>query len=255
MTDDSTQADGRHRMAGRRGALTWAVGLAALTAGLLWVFARWPELDLAATAAFFTPGQGFAWARVPQLVEMRQDIWDIALVPLAVALVAGLAGLVLRRGRVMGVATRLWGFVVLLYLLGPGLLVNALLKAHWGRARPETVAEFGGSARFTPPHLPADQCLSNCSFVSGEAAAVAALAISVHLVLRDALPDERAVRRIIDLCLAFLVVAGAGLRVAFGRHFLSDVTLAAVLTALVAAILWAILRPAGQGGHGGARRR
>ena len=61
------------------------------------------------------------------------------------ALALWLATLALR-GRTR-VPARLWGFVVALYVLGPGLIVNALLKSYWGRARPAAV--FEGEARFT----------------------------------------------------------------------------------------------------------
>ncbi|MDD5035405.1 MAG: phosphatase PAP2 family protein [Methylococcaceae bacterium] len=61
-------------------------------------------------------------------------------------------------------------YLLLALLIGPGLLVNKVFKDHWGRARPFQVTEFGGKQQYTPPLYPTDQCLRNCSFVSGHAA-------------------------------------------------------------------------------------
>ena len=44
-----------------------------------------------------------------------------------------------------GVPGRAAVFLVLSLLLGPGLLVNVILKDNWGRPRPGSVVEFGGT--------------------------------------------------------------------------------------------------------------
>jgi len=41
-------------------------------------------------------------------------------------------------------------FLTLLLLLGPGLLVNGLLKPNWSRPRPNAVDLFGGEKPFLP---------------------------------------------------------------------------------------------------------
>jgi lipid A 4'-phosphatase len=134
---------------------------------------------------------------------------------------------------------RAWGFILALYILAPGLLVNAGLKSHWGRARPAAVQEFGGTAQFTPALQPADECLRNCSFVSGEASAAAALAISVAAGLYVLRGRMAPVTLRAGLWAAFAVaVLGSLLRLATGRHFLSDVVFAWLLTAGVALVLW-----------------
>ena len=50
------------------------------------------------------------------------------------------------------------------------IIVNYILKGLWGRARPEDVMQYGGSKIFTPWFSTSDACISNCSFVSGDAA-------------------------------------------------------------------------------------
>jgi len=41
-------------------------------------------------------------------------------------------------------------FLSLVMLVGPGLVVNATFKQHWGRPRPRQIQEFGGGRRYLP---------------------------------------------------------------------------------------------------------
>ena len=49
------------------------------------------------------------------------------------------------------------------------IIVNFFLKGFWGRARPNDILELGGKEEFTPWFKITDACLTNCSFVSGDA--------------------------------------------------------------------------------------
>ena len=60
-------------------------------------------------------------------------------------------------------------FVFAVFIIGPGLLGNTLLKDHSGRPRPYQVREFGGSLDYVGPLAFNGTCARNCSFVSGEA--------------------------------------------------------------------------------------
>ncbi|KAF0146328.1 MAG: superfamily protein, partial [Rhodospirillaceae bacterium] len=107
--------------------------------------------------------------------------------------------------------------------IGPGLLANPLFKDHWGRARPSTLIAFGGDRTFTPALVMADQCRSNCSFVSGHAALafwMVAFALLVPPLWR---------RQVILVAVSYGFFVGF-VRMAQGGHFLSDVVFAAVLT-------------------------
>ena len=201
------------------------------------VFQSWPDLDLWISGLFFDGTNGFALASSSTANALRHGIWNIsiALVLIAVAgLIAGLAGWV------SATLKRKFGLIVALYVLGPGVLVNGILKAHWGRARPADVTEFGGSSAFTPPWPPADQCVANCSFVSGEGSAAAALFVSLLLFLpevRSRLPRWCAP---VYLASAFIVsVTGVALRVAMGRHFASDTAFAVIFVLAIALALYA----------------
>ncbi|WAP70741.1 glycosyltransferase [Jiella pelagia] len=113
-------------------------------------------------------------------------------------------------------------YVLAVYAIGPGLIVNAILKNTIGRARPRNLAEFGGDLDFTPVWQLGGQCVRNCSFSSGEAAAAAAVLALVFVIPRqDRLP----------LGLGLLAVAAmvSAARIAAGGHFLSDVLISWII--------------------------
>ena len=128
-------------------------------------------------------------------------------------------------------------FVILVLALGPGLLVNGLLKEHSGRARPIQVEQFGGDKGFTPAWTFTDQCRRNCSFVSGDVAVAFA-------TLAPALLVTPARRRRIAVAAA-LVFGGliALVRLGQGAHFLSDVTFAGLITIAVVLALYLVMFP------------
>lgn len=117
------------------------------------------------------------------------------------------------------------GVIVLTVILGPGLLVNAIFKDHWDRARPVQTTDFGGPYPYTPP-LKIGQAEEGKSFPCGHCSAGFALA-ALWLLLR---------RHRRGLALAALVVAlllGASMgfsRMAAGGHYLSDVIWSAWLS-------------------------
>jgi lipid A 4'-phosphatase len=116
------------------------------------------------------------------------------------------------------------------FAIGPGVLVNVVLKDNWGRARPREVVEFGGKRQFTPPLVPSRQCVDNCSFVSGEAASVFAPFFAGALLVPQF--------RVALTAGGILAGSAAGLvRISTGGHFLSDVLFAGVLMAITAALV------------------
>jgi lipid A 4'-phosphatase len=168
---------------------------------------------------------------------MRLAVWRVSELVLVVSIGALVYG-VIRRRDVLGLPRRIWVFVLVLYTLGPGLLVDVVLKPAWGRARPANVLEFGGTLDFTPPTQIADECARNCSFVSGEVSGAVALAVALMLILthlRDRMTGM--VYRITVVLVMAVPVLIALQRIAAGRHFLSDAIFAALFTLLVAAIL------------------
>ena len=204
------------------------------------VFAIRPGIDIAVSSWFHRPGTGFWLAGDPWVEAIRNLVWNLSILVFALSAVASAVALVRRRAG--GDVGRVAGFIFLLYLLGPILLVDGILKRFWGRARPATITEFGGDRAFTPPWLPSDQCASNCSFVSGEGSAAAALALSFLVfapIARRILP-----RPAFGLYVAagvILPAAGLALRVMTGRHFLSDTVFAVIFVSGIALVLHRLL--------------
>ncbi len=198
-----------------------------------------PRIDLAFSALFFDEvHRGFPFRSHPVGEFVRKTL-PLILFALAggVALLGVAAGV--SRRRLAGVTPRIAVFVVASLALGPGLVVNAVLKDHWGRARPSTIAEFAGPnqaeiLRYTPPLLPAGQCSDNCSFPSGHAA------LGFWLVTFALLAPPRWRRW--SLAAALGVGAAVGLsRIAQGAHFLSDVAFSAAIVIGVARLLQGLI--------------
>ena len=240
--------DGRETAMGR--ALTpfsspyAAAGFGAALVLALLVFHEFPSIDRAVSGLFFAatpcaageqPGAvcgTFPAAHVALLGTLRQLLQHL---PAAVA--AGLGAAYLSR-LAMGTAARdasmvPSGTALIAYLLSVGLLVNGLLKPFSGRPRPLQAEPFGGALPFVPAGEFTHYCPSNCSFVSGEAAAAAWLIGVVSL-----LPERYAALRLP----AFVAAIGyaaltSALRISFGAHYLSDTVVAALATLTIFSVL------------------
>lgn len=199
------------------------------------VFLLWPGLDTWFSSLFWD-GRAFPLVRSQQFEFIRNVIWTASTVTVLGTLGLWLAWLTL--GPSARVPARLWGWILALYLAGPGILVNGVLKEHWGRARPAQV--FDGSAEFSRPFAIADECVRNCSFVSGEGAAAAALAIVVGALAWPSLGVRG--RRVIGASLVAMAAGAAMMRVLTGRHYLSDVVFGAFAIAFIALALWHLMR-------------
>lgn len=190
--------------------------------GLVLVFVIFPQVDLGVSALFHDPATQRFLAEGPLLNLIRKG-----LPPVLYAVLVFLVLLWLGDRLVPGVRTgwpngRHVGFLLLSLALGPGLIVNGVLKEFWGRARPGDIAAFGGEGHYTPPFMIADQCATNCSFVSGHAA------IGFWVVAFALLAPARWRRAAVIVALLFGAVVG-GARVVVGAHFLSDVVFAGII--------------------------
>ena len=203
-------------------------GLIALTLIVSVVFVAFPALDIAASRLFF---RGGFWL---QDIEFLQSLRLALMVGMNVFALFVLGVFLLRLVR--GQSLRRWGFAVASILVGPLLLVNGVFKSFWGRARPADITVFGGDKEFSPAWYISDQCDFNCSFTSGEGGAIAATALLIAFLAWPKLGPRG--RFWLSWAMGALTVLTAGLRVAMGRHFLSDTLLSVLLCTLVAALLY-----------------
>jgi membrane-associated phospholipid phosphatase len=192
-------------------------------------FLVFPGVDLNVSALFYVPGRGFTLASDPFLVAFR-DGTDYVVLAAVVLVVGSLAAKLARPERPSFVRPNVTAFLLWSLVLGPGLLVNGILKNFWGRPRPSAIAAFGGDAPYVEVWRITTFCTHNCSFVSGEtSSAVWLVAVALVLPKRWRLPAI-----LVGFLYAGLVSAN---RIAFGGHFASDVLLSFGLTLLVIALL------------------
>lgn len=193
----------------------FALLAAFLIAALIPAF--FPQIDLFVSGLFYTPNVGFVKSAFFDFMRHTLNYQIGAAILLA---------LILEIKRIA--PKHAFIFVALTYALGPGLLVNVILKEISGRARPAQITQFGGAAHFTPAFVFTDQCAHNCSFTAGDPGIGFALIAFAFLFPRYRL----------NLTLLALVVGfGYGaIRIMQGGHFLSDVLATGFVTIASAAI-------------------
>jgi membrane-associated PAP2 superfamily phosphatase len=178
------------------------------------VLIAWTGADLALSAPFCREGTWpigylFPWQMLYRLD--RIPAFALALFGLA----AGIASFFrqdLRHWRRRG------AFLVLLLALGPGLMVNAVFKDHWGRPRPREIVQFGGQKQFLQPWLKGEDGTGR-SFPSGHASAAFYMSAPFFIYRRT---NKRRARIWLLGGLIFGVFMSIA-RITQGAHFLSDI--------------------------------
>ena len=204
----------------------WLLALFVATAV---VFAVFPQIDLA-TSRLFTDASGrFPLQHdVVLTVANRAVHWGSRLAALTLLVLAIVAWLPprtpgLRVRKKLAKRRREILFLLVALALGPGLVVNTVLKDNSGRMRPINVTEFGGPGNFTSAFARATQCRRNCAFVSGHAA-VASFLFAGWFIARS----RRARRGWLAGGVLLGLMVGS-FRIMTGSHFLSDVVMAMIL--------------------------
>lgn len=200
-------------------------------------FGFYPELDLAVSRYFYgfvdANRNAFAWRLYPPLMLARDiGLW-VGTVLITPAVAALVIKLVLPRRKLL-ISGRAILFLTLTMALGPGLLVNVVLKDHWGRSRPIDVTQFGGPEHFVAWWDPRGDCPGNCAFVSGDVAG----AVWTMAPAALAPPQWRALAYGAALALG---IGMAVLRVMAGAHFVSDVAFAGVFTFLLIWLVYSLI--------------
>jgi membrane-associated phospholipid phosphatase len=186
------------------------------------IFSAWPGIDPQVAAWFHQDGSFVAGGFAGVLRKIFYWTPDLLLAAAIAAFVARRCGLKVPaapNGRQLA-------FLVLTMALGPGLLVNVVLKDHSHRPRPTQIEEFGGPMPYRPFYRFDGACRRNCSFVSGEAS-------SAFWTLAPASLVPAPVRLEAVAAAVAFGVATSLLRLAFGGHFLSDVVFAGLFTFLL----------------------
>ena len=208
--------------------MIWFVGFSVL-AGL--AFTLFPEIDLALARLFWLPDREsfMIWNPFARFVLIGIDIVSYALLLVFYPILLVLT--LLARDGSLHRWRRQIVFVVASGFLGPIVVVNWIIKEISGRARPRNLEIFGGEAEFTPPFEIADQCITNCAFVSGHAS------FAFYFLVFAMLLSGRRRTVVMVLIIAFGLAVGLA-RMMMGGHFFSDIVFAGIVVYLIGWVLY-----------------
>jgi lipid A 4'-phosphatase len=212
---------------------TWVVTAVAVGIIVGVLFATFPQWDLQIAGWFWDPvHEQFPLSRMRLLNLFRKiggwTTWLLVLLPF----IALIAKFIFPSARML-IRPSVALYLICSFALGPGLVTNGLLKPVWSRPRPVLVEQFAGAQHFQPWWRPGGDCPRNCSFVSGEAS-------QAFWLLAPASVAPAPIRPVALVIATLAASALSGMRVVYGRHFLTDVVFAAVLTILINALCYAI---------------
>ena len=211
--------------------------LGLMTSSLSLLFAYNPEIDLAVSRLFFSEEyEKFLLAKNPILNIVANSAFILA------ALVLFINALLIMKKffETRSLNFQLYkreSFVILVFLIGSIILIQGFIKPYFGRARPDTIQEFGGKLEFSPAFKASEQChathfivifhksfnlpLSNCSFVSFHT--------SLGFVLVACAMRMNHKRRLFIIVASSFAILFMIARILQGKHFLSDVIFSACL--------------------------
>ncbi|HYA87382.1 MAG TPA: phosphatase PAP2 family protein [Nitrospirota bacterium] len=211
----------------------WLPELIVLTAlaFLAFFLFAFTKLDIAATRLFFRPESADFWpiANEPLWsLFYRATPWITGSLAVTgvIMMVTGLVREDSKRLRLYGL------FILLCVALGPGLIINAVFKDHWGRPRPRQIIEFNGKFDYVRPLVPSHS--GGKSFPCGDSS-VGFLMSAGWWLWRRSHPKRAAAS--LTAGLTFGTLLGIGRMVA-GAHFLSDVVWSALIVYGVAHTLY-----------------
>jgi membrane-associated PAP2 superfamily phosphatase len=194
------------------------------------------DIDLYLSDYFYDPTAEQEWflkTAVPWIWLYRYGELPTWLLAIGAALVWG--GSLYRRSWVC--YRRACALIVLSVMLGPGLIVNGVLKPLWGRPRPAQADLFGGSRPYQHLWQPGP-IGGGRSFPSGHAAMGYVLVFGTCLVSQRRSAWLRGL--VLGGALAYGSLLGAT-RIIQGGHFLSDVLCSGSLMCFLVATLQAVL--------------
>lgn len=193
------------------------------------IFAFFPQVDLIVSGLFYKDGSFFL-----KYFPLNRYIYYFApRIAIAFGLLMAIVFVVLlimRKRELFSIERRGFLFLFLALLIGPGLVVNGIVKEFSGRARPSQIVQFGGDKEFTPPTIISDNCATNCSFSSGHAAA-GFYFVALSLLFKGALS-----RKLLIFGLIYGGVVGF-VRIIQGGHFFSDVLFSFIFVYASSAVL------------------
>lgn len=192
------------------------------------------DLDLVIQRALYTTDIGWDIGEN----TLWKGLYKLGNIPALILTLLGVYALVMSFGASAKIKWRKVGlFLVLSMAIGPGLVVNSLLKDRWGRPRPRDLIEFGGNYQYEAP-FNYDPISPGKSFPCGHAT-MGYYFFGLYLLTR------RRKMAIARTAFSFAILYGSMIgfaRMAQGGHFASDVIVAGALIYIACASIWHSLR-------------
>jgi len=179
----------------------------------IFFFMVWPDFDLKVSALFYDQETNLFFWKNHVIVVFIYSLTQLlgATMIVGLPLLFALSWIIKSDGLIKSRPALI--FLFCSCILGPVLMVNAVLKDNWGRPRPHQVLELGGNKQYQAAFYPTFEDKKGHSFVSGHASVGFAF-FSLALLARN--------RRWLLLPILAGGIIGAG-RMVQGGHFLSDV--------------------------------
>lgn len=132
---------------------------------------------------------------------------------------------------------KLFIYLVIVMIVGPGLVINTALKDNWGRPRPRDIQEFGGEYAYEAP-LQINPYTPGKSFPCGHASMGFYFFALAHVLKIFSIRKYHYTNII-----AFLFGSTIGwVRIVQGGHFLSDVIFSGAIVFLLAHAIWHFMK-------------
>ena len=189
-------------------------------------FIFFPYIDIQIANFFYTPELGFLYKKNIIVQILYKSIPLITKI-FAITCLLYMVYLYIKHKNFKLILNSAAFFLFFSAIIGPGLVVNTVLKDNFGRARPEQITEFNGNKKFTEAFIITDQCKRNCSFSSGHAA-MGFYFTAIAYTTAGALYFTRI------YLLGIIFGASVGLsRIIMGGHFASDVVVSGLIVLLL----------------------
>jgi|WetSurMetagenome_2_1015567.scaffolds.fasta_scaffold33006_2 lipid A 4'-phosphatase len=216
----------------KRAIIDFAIPIGVLL--ILTVLLSLADADLRLAQLFYSSEKGWLWKDIQP--------WDFlyrygTILPIALAVSGFLMATYSMFSHKLVHWKNAFVFLAVLMILGPGILVNAVFKDHWGRPRPAEVETFGGTQKYLPV-WERGNAGQDKSFPCGHASAGFFL-FAPFFFLRKTSPKWAWV--FLWVGMIYGVVMGIG-RMAQGGHFATDVLWAGGMVYLLGLVLSYLFR-------------
>lgn len=175
------------------------------------IFVVWPQLDIRVSNSFYDSNSHTFIGADSDILFIIYRIFAYIQFPLLIGLIYNLFRF---KHKAKHSLRKKCLYLMCCLIIGPGLLVNIVLKDNsFGRPRPKQIETYGGELDYSAPFVYSGECRKNCSFTSGHAAIG-------FLLIALAWTTRRRVYFVGGILLGSLLGL---MRIAQGAHFPSDI--------------------------------